>query len=100
MKSLIFLSILLRLALSIGESSETIKIEHRGWCKYYISWNPNEKIAEFRENEAFYRQQSFGAPPPDEYGPMIIPTRNHFFFVMTPGTLYVLSARIVCKIAI
>ena len=94
MKSLIFL-FLLRASLCIGESSQSIKIEHKGWAKYYITWNPQQKISEFSENEAYYTQQAYSAPPPDEYGPMIIPSRNHFFFVLTSGTLYVLSARIV-----
>lgn len=95
MKSLIFISILLGVALCIGESTESIKIQSRGWCKYYINWNPNQKVSEFKDNEAYYSQHAYGAPPPDEYGPMIIPSRNHFFFVLTPATLYVLSARIV-----
>jgi len=75
----------------------------RGWLRYFV-YNPNLDST-FKPNTFYVNQQYFhqfdnkhqlnmlNTNIRDEYGYVHIPSKFHFFFVLSSNTIYVISAR-------
>lgn len=70
----------------------------KGWLKW-LSYNPSAvpDIRNFFVNEAFEEQQTrlnhTNGTEEDDFGPIEIPDKVHFFFVLTAEAIYVFTAR-------
>ena len=82
------------------ENDSSTKILMKGWLKFFAyvqTFNLNEKPHYFDINSAFFSQysnnNSINNQQTDQFGSIEIPSKNHFFFVLTKESLFVISAR-------
>ena len=59
-----------------------IDILERGWFKYYALQDPLERAKGFTKNPTFMDQIGYPDAPADDFGPMKIPSGEHFFFIL------------------
>ena len=88
---------------SLAQSESQTPIIMRGWLRYFV-YNPNPEV-KIKPNSFFVNKKYFiqfdnknelnilNTNIRDEIGYVHIPSKFHFFFVLSSDTLYVITAR-------
>ena len=98
MKHIIFIFLFLLNFSHLNAIDNEYKILMKGWLKFFTYENSTvqaNKPSKFETNAAFSQNERISDKKDnsDEYGSFVVPSPNHFFFVLTKSSLYVITGR-------